>query len=66
MDSNEHFAVRFWTLTDMDLGLALAMLWRVGGATMTSAKSVRENLFRLPCGGICRTSALFNWLACRP
>jgi hypothetical protein len=25
----------------------------VGGVAMTSAKSVGENLFRLPCGGNC-------------
>ena len=33
------------------LALAIALVSRAGGAAMVSAKSVGENLFRLPCGG---------------
>ena len=43
----------------MGLALAIALVSRVGGAAMASAKSVGENLFRLPCGGDCLHESLF-------
>jgi hypothetical protein len=41
------------------LALAIALVSRVGGAAMASAKSVGENLFRLPYGGELLDESLF-------
>ncbi len=41
------------------MALAIALVSRVGGAAMVSAKSVGKNLFRLPCGGQLSDESLF-------
>lgn len=47
MDSNEHFAVRFWTLTDTDFGLALAITLVGGrGCNDKYQKRTRESSFQ--------------------